>query len=116
MLCTLASMGLFPVTAVRMKIQNDARRKESCFHCLFQLDLPPMPIPDSLVAFPFSSQFPPVYRPLKAHSHPLQSQPKGPALHSQSPYPMYCSDLLNFLARYLADALLGILTMDSSLP
>lgn len=31
-------------------------------------------------------------------------------------YPIYCSVLLNFLARYLADALLGILTMDSSLP
>ena len=31
-------------------------------------------------------------------------------------YPMYCSVLLNFLARYLADALLGILTMESSLP
>lgn len=28
---------------------------------------------------------------------------------------MYCSDLLYFLARYLAEALLGILTKDSSL-
>ena len=52
-------------------------------------------------------QFAPVCRPQQ-----------GPSLtpHSQSPYPMYCSDLLNFLAKYLADALLGILTMDSSLP
>lgn len=31
-------------------------------------------------------------------------------------YPMYCSDLLYFLARYLAEALLGIFTMESSLP
>lgn len=31
------------------------------------------------------------------------------------PYLMYCSDLLYFLARYLAEALLGILTKDSSL-
>lgn len=31
-------------------------------------------------------------------------------------YDMYCSVLLNFLARYLADALLGILTKDISLP
>lgn len=31
-------------------------------------------------------------------------------------YEMYCSDLLNFLARYLADALLGILTKESSFP
>lgn len=31
-------------------------------------------------------------------------------------HPIYCSVLLNFLARYLAEALLGILTMDSSLP
>lgn len=29
---------------------------------------------------------------------------------------MYCSVLLNFLARYLAEALLGIFTMESSLP
>jgi len=31
-------------------------------------------------------------------------------------HPMYCSVLLYFLARYLADALLGILTKDISLP
>lgn len=31
-------------------------------------------------------------------------------------HPIYCSVLLYFLARYLAEALLGILTMDSSLP
>lgn len=31
------------------------------------------------------------------------------------PYLMYCSDLLYFFARYLAEALLGILTKDSSL-
>lgn len=39
-----------------------------------------------------------------------------PRPERQTPYPMYCSDLLNFLARYFAEALLGILTMDSSLP
>lgn len=32
-----------------------------------------------------------------------------------NPHLMYCSDLLYFLARYLAEALLGILTKDSSL-
>lgn len=31
------------------------------------------------------------------------------------PHLMYCSDLLYFFARYLAEALLGILTKDSSL-
>lgn len=31
-------------------------------------------------------------------------------------YAMYCSVLLNFLARYLAEALLGILTKDNSFP
>lgn len=31
------------------------------------------------------------------------------------PYLIYCSDLLYFFARYLAEALLGILTKDSSL-
>lgn len=31
------------------------------------------------------------------------------------PYLMYCSDLLYFFAKYLAEALLGILTKDSSL-
>lgn len=31
------------------------------------------------------------------------------------PYLIYCSDLLYFFARYLAEALLGILTKESSL-
>lgn len=64
-----------------MKIENEARRKERYF-CLLQLDLPSMPTPDSLVAFPLLSQPLPVCWPLKAHLYPLQSQPKGPALHS----------------------------------
>lgn len=83
-------------------------RKERHFPCLLCLDLSSMPTPDSTSSCLMAS--------IKAHSYPSQSQPKGPALPRQSPYPMYCSDLLNFLARYLADALLGIFTMDSSLP
>lgn len=41
-------------------------------------------------------------------AHTIMRKPK----HT---YLMYCSDLLYFFARYLAEALLGILTKDSSL-
>lgn len=40
----------------------------------------------------------------------------GELIRLNNTHPIYCSVLLNFLARYLAEALLGILTMDSSLP
>lgn len=46
--------------------------------------------------------------------HPLKEKEELTTIRNT--YPIYCSVLLNFLARYLADALLGILTMDSSLP
>lgn len=51
--------------------------------------------------------------------HPSINRKKGKKANRLLPnntHPIYCSVLLNFLARYLADALLGILTMDSSLP
>lgn len=55
---------------------------------------------------------------LGGHAHMLKSsraEKKRVAAHAQT-HAMYCSVLLNFLARYFADALLGILTKDISLP
>lgn len=52
-------------------------------------------------------------------NHPLTEREKkrsGELRRLNDTHPIYCSVLLNFLARYLAEALLGILTMDSSLP
>lgn len=38
-----------------------------------------------------------------------------PSAHAPRAYEIYFSDLLNFFSRYLADVLLGIFTMESSL-
>ena len=51
--------------------------------------------------------------------HAVLCHSGGPRPYPAAPlstHAMYCSVLLNFLARYRAEALLGIFTMESSFP